>query len=151
MRGRRPVATHLKILRGNPGKRAINKNEPLPVGDLVDPPEWLTESQKAGWNYAIENAPRGLLKKLDRSILVAWVVAEDIHRKAAAKVEQYGLIAKAPQTGTPIQSPWLPVLNKQAQILLRAAEQLGFTPSARSRVQVAPDSGRDSFDAWDAL
>lgn len=34
----------------------LNDGEPLPVGDLVDPPDWMTESQKAGWNYAIENA-----------------------------------------------------------------------------------------------
>jgi Phage terminase, small subunit len=33
-------------------------------------------------------------------------------------------------------SPYLPVVNKQAQIMLKAAEQLGFTPTARSRVQI---------------
>jgi hypothetical protein len=33
-----PVPTHLKIIRGNPGKRKINKNEPKPVGDLKDAP-----------------------------------------------------------------------------------------------------------------
>ena len=70
MRGRKPVATHLKILRGNPGKRALNHSEPMPTGDLLDAPEWMSQDQKAGWDYAIENAPR-LLKKLDRSVLVA--------------------------------------------------------------------------------
>ena len=43
MKGRKPVPTHLRVIRGNPGKRALNGNEPLPVGDLVDPPEWMTE------------------------------------------------------------------------------------------------------------
>ena len=51
--------------------------------NLTDPPEWMSESQKQGWIYAIENAPDGLLKKLDRSVLVAWVVAEDLHRQAS--------------------------------------------------------------------
>ena len=63
MRGRKPIATHLKLLRGNPGKRALNKNEPLPIGDLVDPPEWLTEQQKVAWSYAVENAPRGQARR----------------------------------------------------------------------------------------
>jgi P27 family predicted phage terminase small subunit len=148
MRGRKPVATHLKFLRGNPGKRALNPNEPKPIGDLADPPEWMSEGQRAGWVYAIENAPRGLLKKLDRSVLVTWVVAEDLHRQATGQVEKYGMLTKTPGTGAPMQSPYLPIVNKQAQIMLRAAEQLGFSPSARSRVQLADDPRPDEDDPW---
>lgn len=151
MRGRKPVATRLKVLRGNPGKRAVNKNEPLPLGDLVDPPDWMTDSQKTSWNYAVENAPPGLLKKLDRSVLSAWVVAEDLHRQAAAMIEKFGILTKAPNTGLPIQSPYLPVVNKQAQILLRAAEQLGFSPSSRSRVQVVDHSMSEEQDVWESF
>jgi P27 family predicted phage terminase small subunit len=150
MRGRKPVPTHLKVIRGNPGKRPLNENEPVPEGALVDPPEWMAESQKAGWNYAIENAPAGLLKKLDQSVLAAWVVAEDLHRRAAAMIEKFGILTKAPNTGLPIQSPYLPVVNKQAQIMLKAAEQLGFTPAARSRIQIAePVSTR--YNKWAEL
>jgi P27 family predicted phage terminase small subunit len=148
MRGRKPVSTHLKVLRGNPGKRALNRSEPMPAGDLLDAPAWMSEGQKAGWDYAIENAPRGLLKKLDRSVLVAWVVAEDLHRQAAGMVEKYGILTKTPATGAPMQSPYLPVVNKQAQIMLRAAEQLGFSPSARSRVQLADDPRLNDDDPW---
>src|SRR5687767_6406212 len=135
------------MIRGNPGKRSINKNEPVPTGDLLDAPEWMSESQKAGWDYAIANAPRGLLKKLDRSVLVAWVVAEDLHRQATGMVEKYGILTKAPATGVPMQSPYLPVVNKQAQIMLRAAEQLGFSPSSRSRVQM-DDARVAEDDSW---
>ena len=148
MRGRKPVPTHFKVIRGNPGKRALNKNEPHPEGDLLDPPEWMSESQKTGWNYAIENAPRGLLKKLDRSVLVAWVVAEDLHLNAAGMVEKYGLLTKTPNTGLPIQSPYLPIVNKQAQIMLKAAEQLGFSPASRSRVQVIDSVPDEEYDVW---
>ena len=74
----------------------------------------MSDSQKQGWIYAIENAPDGLLKKLDRSVLVAWVVAEDLHRHASMMIEKFGMLTKAPNTGQPMQSPYLPVLNKQA-------------------------------------
>ena len=111
MRGRKPVPTHLKVLRGNPGKRRLNDKEPKPSGDLTDPPEWMSESQKQGWIYAIENAPDGLLKKLDRSVLVAWVVAEDLHRQASMMIEKFGMLTKAPNTGQPMQSPYLPIVN----------------------------------------
>ena len=39
-------------------------------------------------------------------------------------VEKYGILTKTPATGAPMQSPYLPVVNKQAQIMLPAAEQL---------------------------
>jgi len=148
MRGRKPVPTYLKVLRGNPGKRALNKNERIPEGRLADSPDWMTEGQKAGWNYAIEHAPLGLLKKLDRSVLAAWVVAEDLHRRASEQVEKFGILTKAPNTGLPIQSPYLPVLNKQAQIILKAAEQLGFTPASRTRIQVEEPSKRLEHNPW---
>jgi hypothetical protein len=44
-------------------------------------------------------------------------------------LEKYGILTKTHSTGAPMQSPYLPIVNKQAQIMLRAAEQLGFTPS----------------------
>jgi P27 family predicted phage terminase small subunit len=108
----------------------------------------MTECQKAGWNYAIEHAPLGLLKKLDRSVLAAWVVAEDLHRRASEQVEKFGILTKAPNTGLPIQSPYLPVLNKQAQIILKAAEQLGFTPASRTRIQVEEPGNRSEHNPW---
>ena len=151
MKGRKPVPTHLKVIRGNPGKRKLNKNEPLPIGDLVDAPEWMAESQRQNWNYAVENAPKGLLKKLDRSVLVAWTVAEDLHRRSSEQVEKFGILTKAPNTGLPMQSPYLPVVNKQAQIMLKAAELLGLTPASRSRVQVIEDRPSDEEDPWAAL
>lgn len=135
MTGRRPKPTHLKLIAGNPGKRPLNQDEPIPVGDLVDPPEWMTDSQQAGWRYAIEHAPLGLLKRLDLSVLSVWVVAQDLHRDAAEKVARYGAIIKAPNTGVPIQSPYVAVLNKQASIMMKAAAEMGFTPSSRSRVR----------------
>lgn len=145
------MPTHLKVIRGNPGKRALNANEPRPLGDLADPPDWMNESQKAGWNYAIEHSPAGLLKKLDRSVLSVWVVAEDLHRRASERVDKFGILTKAPSTGLPIQSPYLPVVNKQAAIMLKAAEQLGFTPASRSRIQLMDSFTGDADDEWDRI
>jgi P27 family predicted phage terminase small subunit len=146
MRGRRPKPTDLKELEGNPGKRPLNKREPRPKGDLYAAPEWMSDSQREGWAYAITNAPYGLLKQLDRSILAIWVVAEDLHREAAEKIVQYGLLTKSPKAGLPLQSPYLAILNKQAQIMLKAGAELGFSPASRTRVQVAND--RASPFAW---
>ncbi|RYE77740.1 MAG: P27 family phage terminase small subunit [Oxalobacteraceae bacterium] len=94
----------------------------------------------------MEHAPRGLLKLLDRSILAVWVVAEDLHRKAAEKIVQFGLLTKSPNAGLPLQSPYLAILNKQAQIMLKGAAELGFTPASRTRVQVESGTLRKPWD-----
>lgn len=142
MRGRKPKPTYMRVLDGNAGHRPINTDEPKPepVPDDEPPPEWLSDDQKEGWRYAMKNAPAGMLSALDRSILVAWVVAEERHADAAQHVSRLGSLVKG-KGGVPYQNPYLSIMNKQAQIMMRAAAELGFTPSSRSRVKVTPPKG----------
>ena len=137
MRGRKPVPTVLADLHGRPRKAPPPKNEPKPVGDLSDAPEWLSEAQKSGWLYALRHAPPGLLKRLDRGALAVWVVAEDLHRQAAVAQGKNQLLVKTPNAEIPIQSPYLPIINRQALIMLKAASELGFSPVSRPRIFAA--------------
>ena len=138
--------TALKLVAGNPGQRPLNKREPKPRGNLYDPPEWLTDQQRVGWKYAIETAPLGLLKRLDRSTLVVWVIAEDLHRQAVEKINGGAMLIKTPN-GMPIQSPYISIINKQASVMLKAASEMGFTPASRSRVEI--DGGIEEEDPTD--
>ena len=148
MRGRKPTPTHLKLVKGNPGKRPLKKAEPQPQGDLSEPPEWFTDSLRAGWTYAIKHAPAGLLRCLDRSALVVWVVAEDLHREAVQQVARYGMLIKTPITGQPIQSPYMAIANRQAVIMLRAAAELGFSPVSRARIALPDRPEADPSDEF---
>jgi P27 family predicted phage terminase small subunit len=123
----KPIALHL--IRGTKPrvKRARVGAEPVAPGRLTDPPRWLGRSQKRLWRYAIQNAPHSLLRRIDSSLLAAWVIACDLHRQAAQKVAQ---------SDTPMQSPYLAIEHKQALIMIRTAAELGFTPSARSRIAI---------------
>lgn len=151
MRGRKPVPTDLRKLHGNPRQKPINKAEPKPVGALDSAPEWMSESQKAGWRYALDHAPAGLLKRLDRGVLTVWVCAEDAHREASQRVTQYGLVTKSPEKGVPIQNPFLAIMNRQAEIMLRSASELGFSPASRPRIWTTHDDGTPIGDDLDAL
>jgi P27 family predicted phage terminase small subunit len=131
----------LKIIQGS--KRLLPHPEPQPEGDLVEAPAWLTDSQKEGWNYAIKHAPPGLLKRLDRSILTIWVIAEDCHKTAAMKVNEHGMLIKL-QDGTPMQSPYLSIQNRQSVLMMKAAAEMGFSPSSRAGIAAGP-SGTNSF------
>lgn len=138
MRGRKPVPTVLTKLHGNPGDRPLPKGIPEPTGALTDVPEWMTPGQVANWRYAIENSPPGLLKLIDRGVLIAWVVAEDIHRQACIEQAKIQLVVKMADNPMPMQSPYLPIINRQALIMMRAASELGFSPTARPRIHDNP-------------
>ena len=150
MRGRKPKPTILKELAGNPGHRPLNNAEPKPAGLLAEPPRWFNEEQRAGWAYAIEHAPFGLLRKIDRAVLAVWVVAEYLHREATEQLLKDGLLTTSSQSGQKMQSPYLAIVNRQAQIMLKAAEQLGFSPSAMPRLRLgcAVALGRPMSSRW---
>lgn len=148
MAGRRPKPTHLKVVQGTLRKHRANEREPKPSGDLVDAPAHFSEAQREVWDYAIANAPKGLLKLLDLSVLEIWVTACVFHREAAQKVATTGQIIKSP-SGYPVMNPYLANMNKQAQIMLKAATEMGFTPASRSRIVVAEETVGD--DPWAIL
>lgn len=133
MSGPRPQPTHLRVLHGNPSKLPAPIDEPLGVGVLWAPPEWFDDEQRGQWAYAIENAPAGLLTATDREILVVWVVASIEHARAAQEVRKLGQIVKTKE-GNAIQNPFLPVVNRQALIMMRAGGEMGFSPASRASI-----------------
>ena len=140
MRGRKPKPTQLKNLH-TPEKAHLRKpdEEAQAPGDLVAAaevaaPEHFTEAERKVWFEALRNAPPGMLKLIDAAALEVWVVAHVLHRRAVTEQRKYSLVIPAPKTAFPIQSPWLPIINRQAQILLKACAELGFSPTARPRV-----------------
>ena len=48
--GPKPQPTNLKIIRGNPGKRDLNSNEPQPDMVMPDPPDTLSDEARAQWD-----------------------------------------------------------------------------------------------------
>jgi phage terminase, small subunit, putative, P27 family len=137
MRGRKPKPSYLRALDGNAGRRPENPDEPQPKEPLKadEPPPWMDGPQAAAWRYAMEHAPAGMLRSLDQSVLAAWVVAQVLHADAATRVQKLGSILRSKE-GQPYHNPWMAVMNKQAMIMMKAAAELGFTPSSRSRVKV---------------
>jgi phage terminase small subunit len=49
-------------------------------------------------------------------------------------------MVKSP-AGYPMQSPYISIANRQAEIMMRIASEFGFTPASRSRILV-PDESR---------
>jgi P27 family predicted phage terminase small subunit len=149
MRGRKPKSAIVHIVNGNPGKRPINEHEPIAPGDLGEPPPDLTDDQIKLWAYAIQHAPKGVLRLIDRDVLRAWVIAADLHRTAAARVAKDGIISTGAE-GQPMRHPAIAVLRDATSMMMRAAEQMGFSPTARARIK-APEKTIDRKNPFAAL
>jgi P27 family predicted phage terminase small subunit len=150
MRGDKTQPLGIKILRmkAKDAEKVKAKMTPTP-GPLVEPPPGLTHDQLAIWQHAVANAPREVLRNIDQRALYGWVIAVDLHQKAVEGM-QGRLLVKSPTQGVPIQNPYLPMVNKQFLMMLRAASELGFTPCSRARI----DQGKppeDHIGDWDEV
>lgn len=143
MAGRKPKPTHLHLVEGtlNVTRHKGRKSEPQPQGNLREAPEWMDAAQREAWDYAVAHAPHGLLKKLDASTLAAWVVANVLHRQVSERLAQMGVDQFYYETdkGSMGTHPLVGVVSRQALIMIKAASELGFTPTARAKVSIEAD------------
>lgn len=147
MKGRKPTPTAVKNLLNNPGKRAVNHEEPQPDAIAPDPPDWLNPLARAHW---IEIAPElealGLLSTIDGSSFAEYCTIWARWMEAEQAIKAHGMVVRVnvtkydkdgkPLNGSPATSPYVNIANK-ALAQVRAYEvEFGKTPSSRSRVHV---------------
>jgi P27 family predicted phage terminase small subunit len=139
MRGRRPKPTRLKLLTGNPGKRPLNDSEPKPEPAAPECPPELGPVARAEWDRLVgELTALRMLTNLDRAALAAYCAAYAFWADAIENIGKYGTMVKSP-TGYPVQSPYISIANRQAEIMMRIASEFGFTPASRSRISTPAD------------
>lgn len=143
-RGRKPKPTARKIAAGNPGKRALNKEEPnFGLVTNIEPPEWIFGRAADMWERV---APLLLKQKVlqltDMHNLEAFCVAYANWRAAVDDVHKNGVVV-AGATGGPIKNPALTVLNEADRQMVTFGSILGLDPSSRQRLR-SPDSGKTS-------
>jgi P27 family predicted phage terminase small subunit len=139
----------MKVLTGNPGKRALNKNEPRPAAIVPECPPELGPLARAEWDrLAGELGTLQLLTTFDRAALAAYCGAYALWAEATEAIQKYGTMVKSP-SGYPIQSPYVSIANRQAEIMMRIASEFGFTPASRSRISTPNKSQPTLFDDLD--
>lgn len=145
-RGRRPKPTRLKYLAGNPGKRPLNAYEPRPDPAVPDCPPELGPAAKREWDrLAGDLGKLKIITNLDRAALAAYCGAYSLWADATEQIQKYGAMIKSP-TGYPVQSPYIAIANRQAEIMLRIASEFGFTPASRSRIATPSTDQPTLFD-----
>lgn len=141
MRGRKPKPTALKLLDGNPGKRAINGAEPKPPRTLPTCPEHLSAAAKAEWKRLAKTLNQvGLLTQADRTVMAGYCQCYGRWVEAELKLAETPLILRTP-AGYIQQSPWLSISNKQLELMAKYMTELGLTPASRSRLAIQMNTG----------
>ena len=137
--GNRPQAGEAKKVKPEivvPGTGTdLTKADPFP------PPPELPEEVHAVWRSAVEDlGGANHMRASYIPTLSAYCNAVYIHAQAAANIQQYGLLVKG-SGGAPVTNPLVRVQKEAAATMLRYAETLGLTPSARVRVGLMEVTG----------
>lgn len=144
MAGRKPVPTNLKLLRGNPGKRPLNENEPQPANEKPRCPSHLSDPAKAEWKRMSDKLHKlGLLTEIDGAALAAYCQAYGRWVEAERNIKKYGMVLRSPDKGWPVQSPYLAIANKALEQMHKYLTEFGMTPSSRSRIVVSKQDRND--------
>src|SRR5262245_33575233 len=143
MPGRKPKPTHLKLLQGNPGKRALNANEPRPPVEMSEAPEHLTDVAKVEWKRMGERLLRlGLLTVIDGAAFSAYCTIYARWVEAEQALKKTGSVVRSPN-GYPILSPYYTIANQSLQQMRAYMTEFGMTPSSRSRISLAGAEDND--------
>jgi len=148
-RGPAPKPVALKVLEGNPGKRALNHDEPKPTPIAPRRPDWLSPPARAEWARVAPELERlGLLTAVDGAVLGAYCQAYAHMVQAEEVIERLGLVMVLP-SGYEQQRPEVSIAMKSAQMVKAFAAEFGLTPSSRGRMTLPPQDPGDGDDLLD--
>ena len=136
--GPAPAPTKLRMLRGNPSRRPLNKSEPRPKAKARTPsaPSDLGPDGQREWRrLAKELMGLGLLTTVDLTAFRAYCDVYETYTDAMRNIRQFGCIIKTPK-GFLMTSPYVHLANKALAQMLQLMQEFGMTPAARSRVEV---------------
>jgi P27 family predicted phage terminase small subunit len=74
-----------------------------------------------------------VLSAFDLGAVAVYCAAFGHWLEATDAIEKYGMVVKSPN-GFPMQAPHVSIANKSAELMIRLGNELGFTPSSRSRI-----------------
>lgn len=135
--GRPPVPTSLKVLRGNPGQRAINADEPKPPPADISPPARLGGAALDKWN---EIAPllsgMGVFTQADRSVIERYCLLHEQWLHVVKHVQENGM-TQLTQTGYSQLTAEGSLFKTLPAELMRIEQQFGMTAAARSTMKVS--------------
>jgi len=149
--GRTASPTSLKIIKGNPGKRALPQNEPEPAPISADTPapKEIEGMPDACWAWS-DILPRlcnmQVMTEADIPMLVMYCEAYADEKSAVAQMGETGAVQVA-ASGHAQVSAWYTVRKDARALRLKILGLFGLSPSDRTKVQkIAAPKKANKFD-----
>lgn len=146
MKGRKRKPAALKIMDGNPGKRAI-KPEPQPKAGTPLCPEWFGDDARAEWCRVVPE-----LERLKLLTVVDGAALEGHCLNYARAIECERILKEKGPTFDSMHGPKKrpeATVAKECWSMVRAfLAELGLSPAARARLPAADDKDTDDFDEF---
>lgn len=133
-RGPKPQPSALKLLRGNPGKRAVNKDEPTlpaPSRGALEPPEELQGAGRAEWERLVGDLVTGGV------LTVADMGAFEDYCRGLSDLRRYEAKAKKAGPELAIAKGYQGMVVKLRAQVAQLRDRVGCSPSGRSQVKRA--------------
>jgi P27 family predicted phage terminase small subunit len=121
------------------GSKSLEDN-PTTVGSPVMP-EGLDDEEQALWEEVVGTLPDGLLTHADTWLLEKFVVQCCFARRCSREIADGGMVISGPN-GMLQRNPLISARQSALQSMQAAAESLGLTPTARTRL-AAPTQRED--------
>ncbi len=146
-RGKKPIPTQLKIVKGTDQPCRIRKDEPKPKFDKIEPPKELNGVALEQWEVIVEQLQESkIISNIDVPALAMYCVAYSRWVYANQQIMESGCVVKNKE-GIIMQSPFFHVANKSFAQMKSLLVEFGMTPSSRTRIaEVKIETADDEFD-----
>lgn len=156
-RGRKPLPTSLKLLKGTAQKCRMNAREPQPNAEREPHcPEHLDERARTEWNRLLPILREmRVLTEADYIALANLCQQYSILIQAQDQLNRTGLLIsyrKTPDSPAWVQqSPLLGIITAATTQVNALCREFGLTPSSRTRVQTASEPNKKAENPWARL
>jgi P27 family predicted phage terminase small subunit len=141
--------TRVKVLSGNPGKRAINKKEPQPNG-LPKQPPIMSEVAKKFWVEVVTSMPPGVYTTADSHLLASYCETAAMIQQLTAAIIEAPLVTTG-STGQDVVNPLIKQRADQQRLLVQTGQRLGLDPIARQAIDGAASGGNAQDEGFGAF
>lgn len=147
VRGRRPTPDHLKLVKGNPGKRKIPADRPKPALGRPVMPAWVAADPiaRGKWEELLEDLTKpgaNVLSKQDRHSLEMAAKCYANFRKAQDVIDEKGFTyTMETKSGDliEVQRPEVSIAQKFEAAYRAYTDRYGLSPAMRTKVAVIDD------------
>jgi P27 family predicted phage terminase small subunit len=148
MMGRPPKPTALKLLAGNPGKRALNDAEPRFPVEHLPPPTWLTASGKREWRRLLPTlCQQGLFTVGDVAEFSGYCLAWSEVGELTRFLRKHGRTVET-ASGYLMPRPEVAMRERALARVHLFGASFGLSPSARTRIKASPEKVVDPFETY---